>query len=197
MKPKERIRLAARKCFAAKGYAGTTIADIEQAAGYKPGSGGLYRHYDSKTTILEAVIDAEIASNNAAIVDVATPPADADPVEVLEQVVRRGLAQLDRQSDLMRILFADLDRFPELLAKVRTEVTETTYRDFSNRLSSAHAIGLIPKLDFDATTILALGSVVDFKIKQHVLGFTPLDVDEDRLVKSWVHIFAKLFEVAR
>lgn len=197
MSTKERIYKAARSCFAAKGYTGTTIADIEQAAGYSPGSGGLYRHFESKFTILEAVIDTEIAANQAATVTVAPPPADADPVEVLEQVIRRGLAQLDRQADLTRILFADLDQFPTLLTKVRTQLTDATYRDFSNRLSGAHAMGLIPKLDFEATTILAIGSVVDFKVKQHLLGFAPLDVDEDRLVKAWVHMFSKLFEVER
>lgn len=197
MEPLERIVSAARSCFAARGFAGTTIADIEAAAGYTPRSGGVYRHIRSKEAMLEAVIDAELEANRTAIVEVPDPPPDADPATVLEQVVRRGLGQLDTQAELMRILFADLDQFPALLAKVRDGLTDVTYRDFADRLAAAHSAGLIPALDFEATAVLAIGPVVDFKIKQHVLGFTPLDLDEDRLVAAWVHLFSTVFEADR
>lgn len=197
MAPRERILIAARTCFAAKGFAGTTVADIEAAAGYQPRTGGVYRHFPSKEAILEAVIDAELADNDAAIIAVPQPPPGTDPVAVLESVVRRGLAQLDRQSELMRIVFRDLDRFPGLLAKVRAGLTDRTYRDFADRLRAAHAAGALPALDFEAVAVLAIGPVVDFKLKQHVLGFTPMGLDEDRLAAAWVHLFATLFGVRR
>lgn len=193
MAPKERILTAAKQCFAAKGFAGTTIADIEDAAGYTPRSGGIYRHFPSKVAILEAVIDAELTANTRDILGVPSPDsAVADPGEMLEQVVRRGLAQLDRQADLMRIVFRDLDQFEHLLAKVRVGLTDATYQDFANRLAAAHAAGAIPELDFEAVAVLAIGPVVDFKIKQHLLGYTPLDLDQERLVRAWVHLFANL-----
>jgi len=189
----DRIVAAARSCFAAKGFAGTTIADIESAAGYTPRSGGVYRHFRSKAAILEAVIDAELEANRTSIVETPDPRPDAAPAEVLEQVVRRGLSRLDNQADLMRILFADLDQFPHLLEKVKAGLTDATYRDFANRLAAAHSIGLVPDLDFEAVAVLAIGPVVDFKIKQHLLGFTPLDLEEERLVHAWVHMFSQLF----
>lgn len=189
----DRIVAAARSCFAAKGFAGTTIADIESAAGYTPRSGGVYRHFRSKAAMLEAVIDAELEANRTSVIETPDPPPDAAPADVLEQVVRRGLSRLDDQADLMRILFADLDQFPHLLEKVRAGLTDATYRDFANRLAAAHSIGLIPDLDFEAVAVLAIGPVVDFKIKQHLLGFTPLDLEEERLVRAWVHMFSQLF----
>lgn len=195
MSPAERILAAARSCFAAKGFAGTTVADIEAAAGYQPRTGGVYRHFRSKEAILRAVIDAELAENDTAIIGVPQPPPDADPIAVLESVVRRGMAQLDRQAELMRIVFRDLDQFPDLVGKVRAGLTDRTYGDFANRLRAAHAVGAIPALDFEATALLAIGPVVDFKLKQHVLGFTPLAIDEDRFVAAWVHLFATLFGV--
>ena len=195
MSPSDRILAAARACFAAKGFAGATIADIELAAGYTPRSGGVYRHFPSKVAMLEAVIDAELAANAAAIIDVPDPPDDASPLAVLEQVVRRGLTQLDGQAELMRIVFRDLDQFPDLLERVRVELTDATYRDFAERLAAAHAGGVIPLLDFEATAILAIGPVVDFKIKQHLLGYTPLDLEEERLVHAWIHLFATVFGV--
>ena len=86
----------------------------------------------------------------------------------MEQVVRRGLGQLDQQAELMRILFTD-------------------------RLAAAHSMGAIPDLVFEAVAVLAIGPVVDFKIKQHLLGFTLLDLSEERLVHAWVHMFSQLF----
>ena len=193
MSPVERILTAAKQCFAAKGFAGTTIADIESAAGYTPRSGGIYRHFPSKVAMLEAVIDRELAANTREILDVPDPdPATADPAQVLEQVVRRGLAQLDRQADLMRIVFGDLNQFEHLMAKVRSGLTDATYRDFADRLAGAHRAGAIPELDFEAVAVLAIGPVVDFKIKQHLLGYTPLNLDQERLVHSWVHLFSTL-----
>ena len=197
MKPVERIVDAARSCFAAKGYAGTTIADIETAAGYTPRSGGVYRHFRSKEAMLEAVIDAELDANRDAVINVDDPAPGTTPADVLEQTVRRGLEQLDRQAELMRILFGDLDRFPRLVDKVRAGLTDATYRDFADRLGAAHAVGRIPELDFEAVAVLAIGPVVDFKIKQHLLGFTPLDLSEKRFVHAWVHLFSRLFEIDR
>lgn len=190
MSPTDRILTAARGCFAAKGFAGTTIADIEAAAGYTPRSGGIYRHFSSKVAVLEAVIDQELAANAREIVEV--PAADLaadDPAELLEGVIRRGLAQLDRQADLMRIVFRDLDQFEHLMAKVRSGLTDATYRDFAERLAAAHEAGAIPLFDFEALSVLAIGPVVDFKVKQHLLGYTPLDLDEERLVQAWVLLF--------
>jgi AcrR family transcriptional regulator len=189
MTPAERIVDAAKQCFAAKGFARTTVADIEAAAGYTPRSGGIYRHFPSKVAILEAVIDAELAANTREILDVPAPDPAAEPSQVLEQVIRRGLDQLDRQADLMRIVFRDLDRFEPMLAKVRSGLTDATYRDFADRLAAAHLAGAIPELDFEAVAVLAIGPVVDFKIKQHLLGYTPLDLDQERLVHAWVHLF--------
>ena len=197
MSPVDRIITAAKSCFAERGFAGTTIAEIEAAAGYAPRTGGVYRHFPSKIAMLEAVIDAELASNSGAIIQVPAPPDGADPIEVLEEVVRRGLDQLDRQADLMRIVFRDLDQFEDLMAKVRSGLTDATYRDFADRLAAAHRAGVIPELDFEATAILAIGPVVDFKIKQHLLGYTPLNIDEERLVHAWVRLFANLFGLDR
>ena len=41
-----------------------------------------------------------------------------------------------------------------------------------------------------------IGPVVDFKIKQHLLGYTPLDIEEERLVRAWVHLFAIVLGLA-
>ena len=38
-----------------------------------------------------------------------------------------------------------------------------------------------------------VGPTIDFKIKQHMLGFTPLGISEERFVAAWVKIFTPLY----
>ncbi|GAB4931234.1 hypothetical protein MAHJHV33_48350 [Mycobacterium avium subsp. hominissuis] len=41
---------------AAKGYAATSVADIQRESGLAPGSGALYKHFGSKRELLEAAV---------------------------------------------------------------------------------------------------------------------------------------------
>lgn len=192
MTRKDEIVVAARRCFAEKGFAATSVRDIEAAAGLSPGAGGIYRHVRSKDELLAAVVDAEVRANREALAGMHAPPPDADLRTALEHGAREGLAQLDRQVDLMRIVFRDLDRFPELVAQVRAEITDVVYRAFADRVAPALA-----GRDAEALAVLAIGPLVVLKLKQHLLGFTPLDVDEDRLVAVWVDLFATYLGAGR
>jgi DNA-binding transcriptional regulator YbjK len=49
---RQRIIDQAMRLFGEQGYAATTIAQIEAAAGLSPGSGSLYRHFPSKQALL-------------------------------------------------------------------------------------------------------------------------------------------------
>ena len=190
MTRRDQIIDAARRCFADRGYGATSIRDLEEAAGLTPGAGGLYRHVPSKQALLEAVVRAEVDANRRAV-EAMHAPTDDDPRRLLEHGARAGLAQLDDQVELMRILFRDLPAFPDLVELVRRELTDEVYRAFADRVRTGQAVGVVPTaVDADAVAVLAIGPLVDVKLKQHLLGFTPLDVDEDRLVAAWVDLFA-------
>ncbi|MBX3315133.1 MAG: TetR/AcrR family transcriptional regulator [Actinobacteria bacterium] len=190
MTRREEIVAAARRCFATKGYEATTIRDVEEAAGLSPGAGGLYRHVPSKEALLDAVVAAEVDANRAAIVDMAIPEG-LDARGLLEHGVRQGLAQLDRQADVMRIVFRDLPAFPHLVETVRTGLIDAVYESFATGVRAGRDAGTVPAhVDPEAVALVAIGPIVDLKLKQHLLGITPLDVDEDRLVETWVDVFA-------
>src|SRR5688500_11763701 len=57
---RERIVTEAIRLFAANGFRGTTVGDIEAAAGLAPRAGGLYRHFRSKDEVLSAAIDRHV-----------------------------------------------------------------------------------------------------------------------------------------
>lgn len=190
-----RIVEAASRCFARKGYAGTTIADIEREAGYSPRAGGIYRHFPSKRAILEAVIDHAVAGNEVMIDEMRTsvppPGVEITPEVIAEFVVRRALSELDKQAELFQIVFRDLDQFPDLLAKVRDGLANATVA-LARGLAASN-----PGIDAEALAVVAVGPTIDFKIKQFMLGFTPLGISEERFIAAWVTMFSPLYGGAR
>src|SRR5437588_620889 len=58
---RSRVMDEAVRLFARKGFADTSVAEIERAAGLKPGAGGLYAHFDSKAELLKAAIERAAA----------------------------------------------------------------------------------------------------------------------------------------
>jgi len=178
--PKDRILRAAMACFAEKGYAATSMADIEAAAGFVPRTGGTYRHFRSKQAILEAAIDAELTRNDEAL---APPPA------TLDGAARSGLAQLDEQRALMRVLFRDLDRFPELLARVADRLIQAPYRLVAERTAA-----VAPTADAEAIAAIMIGALVNYKVIETMVGERPAGISEDRLVAAWARLYQLAIE---
>lgn len=168
------------QCFADKGDAATTMADIESAAGLVPRTGGTYRHFPSRQAILEAAIDAELAQND----DVRAP----EPTS-LADAARGGLAQLDRQRNLTRVLFRDLDRFPALMTRVIERLIRGPYRLVAERTAA-----VAPGVDSEAMETIMVGALVNYKIIETMVGERPGRVDEDRLVAAWAHLYGLLIK---
>src|ERR1700739_4005624 len=82
---RDRLLAAALRLFAAKGYAATSVADIQRASGLAPGSGALYKHFGSKRELLEAAVAHRIDSIVAA-----REQYDAGRSGSVEEAVRRA-----------------------------------------------------------------------------------------------------------
>jgi AcrR family transcriptional regulator len=92
---RERLRSAAIRAFAAKGFHGTTTRDIAMSAGLSPG--GVYVHYPSKEVLLFGIID-EGHRGALATVRAAAARAD-DPAGKLVSIVRAfALWHAERQT---------------------------------------------------------------------------------------------------
>ena len=177
--PKERILRAAMRCFADKGYAATTMADIEQAAGFQPRTGGTYRHFRSKYAILDAALDRELGSRAAAT-------ASWETAGSALETARAALRALDDQRDLMKVLFRDLDAFPELFERMSERLIQSTYRETADRIASLSSGS--PDVDAEAIAAVTVGSLVNFKIIEAFTGRTPNDVDDERFAQAWATI---------
>lgn len=171
-----RIISAAVDCFAAKGFAATTIADIERAAGLSVGAGGTYRHFESKRAILEAVLDL--------VLDVPDEEM-APPGDDVEAIAHEMLDFM--RADLLRIYFRDLDEFPDQRQRINERTINTSYRAVANRIAAAN-----PTIDADAAAAVLLGSLINFRINEALIGPDANGVDRDRFINTWGAIYRSI-----
>jgi AcrR family transcriptional regulator len=185
---RDRIVNAAMGLFAEKGYAATTVADIERAAGLQPRAGGMYRHFPSKVAVLAAGVRGELETLTALqSAEVVTPMLELRDLLVL--FARVGLVQLDNQRSFHRILYRDLEAFPELLAEVQERLVWSSSRDLAGRLAQMHKDGLVADVDFEAVATIAVGALVNRSVIESTLGVSA-PVDDDRLVDTWADMVA-------
>lgn len=177
---RSRVLRAAARCFADKGYAGTTIADIEEAAGLAVGAGGTYRHFPSKRAILEAVIDATVDVPD----DEVAPPGDD-----VEAIAHEMLDYM--RPDLIKIFLRELDEFPEQRRRINERMIDTSYRVVAARIAEAN-----PDVDAQAAAAVLLGALHNFRFNEVLVGPNGNGVDRDRFIATWGAIYRGLLSPA-
>jgi AcrR family transcriptional regulator len=174
------VLAAALRCFAARGFAGTTIVDIESEAGLSPGAGGTYRHFRSKRAILEAVVTEVLTSSDEQLAPVPATLMDA---------ARSALAGMDELRDLTRLLLRDFDQFPELFEPVIDRLIEGPFRVAAQRMAV-----VAPGVDAVALATLLVGALVNVKVIEALAGPRPGSVSDERLVDAWAYLYALILK---
>jgi len=189
---RDRVLTAAMRLFAERGFAGTTITEIEQAAGLSPGAGGIYRHFPSKLAILEAGVASQIASGADFVSMISDPSALARlPLpERLLAVARAGLRRLEQEGDLNRLVMRDLSRFPDLLDQVGRDDIGRVFRAFASWLADQPDVA--PDRDWEAVAMVLMGAVTHFWIMREIFGDHPAGIDEDRYLTAAADLAAAL-----
>jgi AcrR family transcriptional regulator len=184
----ERLLAAAMQLFAEKGYERATVGEIQEAAGLTFGSGALYKHFPSKEAVLTEGVERFVdhARQERALLGTldAVPVADAMTV-----IANAAMASFDRDHDALRIVWRDLEGFPELQEKVRTERIRATFDEFAHWLGHEAETGRLRPHDSQAMAAVALSSLAFFQILKFLLHDTPGGVDEERFVGAWTDVF--------
>ncbi len=183
---RERIIDEAMRLFSEHGYAATSIARIEAAAGLTPGAGGLYHHFRSKEAVMMAGIERQLARLDALreIRRVLTPLGDVK--SELTLIARYVLAELDSESDLLRILASEARSRPQLLTAAADRLVSSTFAGFASWIAE-RAEHAIPSEQATATAVLGLGSLYSSRLLRDVLG-VPMQLDDETLVDAWVRL---------
>jgi AcrR family transcriptional regulator len=183
---RERIVDEAMRLFSQHGYAATSVARIEAAAGLTPGAGGLYHHFGSKEAVLAAGIERQLARLDALreIRRALTPLGDLRSELIL--FARYILAELDSESDLLRILASEARSRPQLLRETADRLVNSTFSGFAAWIAE-RTEGSLAGEQASAVAVLGLGSLFSTRLLRDVLG-VPAQIDDETLVDTWVQL---------
>jgi AcrR family transcriptional regulator len=183
---RERIVDEAMLLFSQHGYAATSIAKIEAAAGLTPGAGGIYHHFASKEAVLAAGIERQLARLGA-LREIRNVLGSLGDVKAeLTLTARYVLAELDSESELLRILASDVRSRPQLLRTAVDELVSSTFTGFAEWIGE-RAERAIPPEEAKAIAAFGLGSLLSSRLLRDVLGI-PAQVEDEMLVDTWVRL---------
>jgi AcrR family transcriptional regulator len=183
---RERIVDEAMRLFSQHGYAATSIAKIEAAAGLTPGAGGIYHHFASKEAVLAAGIERQLGRLGA-LREIRNVLGSLGDFEAeLTLTARYVLAELDSESELLRILASDARSRPQLLRTAVDELVSSTFTGFASWIGE-RAERPIADEEARAIAVFGLGSLFSSRLLRDVLGI-PAPVDDELLVATWVRM---------
>jgi AcrR family transcriptional regulator len=185
---RERIVDEAMRLFSEHGYAATSIAKIEEAAGLTPGAGGVYHHFPSKEAVLGAGIERQLGRLGALREIRRVLGSLGDLKAELTLTARYVLAELDRESELLRILASDARNRPQLLTAAVDQLVSSTFTGFAAWIGE-RSDREMPDEEAKAIAAFGLGSLLSSRLLRDVLGI-PGQVDDETLVDTWVRIMA-------
>jgi AcrR family transcriptional regulator len=112
-----RILNAAQRLFASQGFEGTTTRDLAQAAGVAEGT--LFRHFPNKKAIL-----VEVATSGwvEILTDLLTELSEMGSYKAVAQVMRRRMWNLQKNVEMMRVCFMEVQYHPDLRDRIQSEV---------------------------------------------------------------------------
>ena len=182
---RERIVTEAIRLFALNGFTGTTVGEIEQAAGLAPRAGGLYRHFRSKEEVLSAAIDRHVREMERIRERFDVMPLGNVRAE-LTLAARWALAELRAEQLVMKVVQKDGDRFPQVVAEVHERIIRPGHAQAAEMFERVFAEAGIEDRDPRAYAAVALGALVGYVIEQEMFGAVPGEVAEPGFVEAWV-----------
>jgi AcrR family transcriptional regulator len=185
---RERIVDEAMRLFSQHGYTATSVAKIEDAAGLTPGAGGLYHHFKSKEAVLAAGIERQLERLGALRRIREVLGSLGDLRAELKLTARYFLAELDDESELLRILASDVRNRPEVLTAAAEQLVGSTLTGFAGWIA-AEAERDVPPEEARALAVFGLGSLLSSRLLRDVIGVT-VPVDDESLVDAWVQTMA-------
>lgn len=174
--------------FAARGYRGTSVGEIEKAAGLAPRSGALYQHFDGKRQVLELALERQLASLRDLGSALEMLPL-GDLRAELTLMARWNLASLDARRPLATFLRREGDRLPvELREELYRKLVGDPYAQVVGWLRERIEAQGAAEPDLDSLAFILIEPMSSFRTMQWLFDKTPGDVDDERLVETWVEI---------
>ena len=160
---KARVMEVATELFVSRGYAATSLVDIAKGAGVATRT--LYQHFGDKEAMFQDVIFARDTGT------IGIPKPTLEPDDTLHSALGRAaryaceVALRQQSVDLMRLMVAESNRFPDLMRKVATATFSRFRRNVAKVFEALAGQGLLP----DGDHVRSAELFVDL-----ILGNTPI-----------------------
>lgn len=184
---RDRIVAAALRLFAERGYHGTSVGEIEAAAGLSPRSGALYKHFPSKRAVLEAALDQRMQAYAEADTLLALVPF-GDLRAELTVLARYTLEQISGQQQILRVLMKEGERFPELRDEFHDRLVQGGWDRVLRWWHARCEHHGVPEGDPEADMVALFGPLILHPLMLTLFARSPAGVDEDRLISAWVEL---------
>jgi AcrR family transcriptional regulator len=184
---RERILAAALELFATQGFDATSTAQIEQAAGLSPRSGGLYKHFRSKEQLLEVALAQRMQE-----IESLPERLDLGPLSDLRSelalIARWGLTELERERELALIVMKEGHRLPAFREAFREAIVRPGHAlavGVLRRYSDSHDVEFD---DIDALGEVLCSALVGFALQGFMLGRDFIDISDERFAAAHVEV---------
>jgi AcrR family transcriptional regulator len=182
---RERILDEAMTLFAHQGFKATSIVQIEKAAGLSEGSGSIYHHFRTKQVLLEAGIERQLGRMNA-LRDIQRILVGLGDLRAeLTVLARYALAELDNETELMRIIMLEARTQPELVNAAADQLVAATFVGFAGWLRERAELDTC---DADALATVGLGALFSSRLLRLLLARGPIDIDDELFISTWVQM---------
>ena len=183
---REQIVATAMRCFAERGFEGTTTRMLARAAGVSEGL--IFRHFPTKRSLYRAIIARRIAEGPGGLM-----PAEAaergDDRAVLSSIASTLVARVGKDPSFMRLMFfSALEGAP--LSRMFYQARVRRVRSFlAAYLERRMKEGALRVADPAAAAGAFMGMVANYVQQKHLFRVPVSPLPVDRLVKTWVDLF--------
>jgi AcrR family transcriptional regulator len=174
---RERLLKGARACFARKGFGGTSVQDIANAAGISVGS--LYKYVRAKEDLLYLMAEGSYARLNEVITRAFT--ASDDPREALCAVVGALIRNADEDRDLVNLLYAEFKYLPAAGRKLILGQEEAIVNGLVETIDRGNELGVFDCQEPRLTAVDLEVSGSFWVLKKHLIGL-PLEAYIERRI---------------
>jgi AcrR family transcriptional regulator len=186
---RDRLVETALGIFAHRGYAGTTVSEIEGAVGLKPGSGAMYRHFESKEALLLAAVHAYHDRLRSVCDGLRSLEPAPDARTELTRLVG-ALGVFLGEEHPMVLIGLDAAGLPESVRKAIGDTWEEGYHLFAE----AFVRYRFSAEDAQVMAVASLGSLNNYLVQAMSWRAIPNDVTLDRFVTWWVDHWCAILE---
>lgn len=175
---RERVIREAMCLFGERGYAATTIEQIERASGFSVGSGSIYRHVRSKEALLVAGVETHLKAAAEITGQVEFEDHRCDLSARARAVSRVTIRRMDAARDLIRLLLREHDRFPEVLGQVRDQLMTAHHGAVARWLRAQPELEGLSDEDARSRAAAIVAAVSHYWFLRDSFGATPFGVEE-------------------